>query len=291
MRTIRFAACAALTGLLALAPALRAQTSESLPERTLKDIVERQRLILSGAAKEGDQLDLESVRTQLQEICHDYELLLQASPDFAAGYTAYGCLLYKVGMDREALGVLLKANQLDPKIPLVKNEVGNCLAEEGKPLEAVRFFLDAVRLDPKEPLYHYELGKLLYEAHDEFVDSGEWTRESIEQASHEAFKRAAELAPDRIEYTYRYAESFADMPKPDWDGALKIWADLEARAQSPVERQTMRLQAANVRIRQGKFDLAAGMIATVTAPELEKQKQILMAQLPAAKNQTGVVTR
>ena len=40
---------------------------------------------------------------------------------------------------------------------------------------------------------------------------------------HEAFRTAAELAPDRIEFTYRYAESFYDLEKPDWDGAFKAW--------------------------------------------------------------------
>jgi hypothetical protein len=45
---------------------------------------------------------------------------------------------------------------------------------------------------------------------------------------HEAFRKAAELAPDRLEFTYRYAESFYDLTTPDWDGALKAWNTLEA---------------------------------------------------------------
>jgi tetratricopeptide (TPR) repeat protein len=283
MRTLRiipWAAIAACLSLLAGAPMRGADDGESMPERTLKEIVARQQTILGDAAKQGKQLDEESARNQLQEICHEYELLLQTSPDFAAAYASYGYLLGKVGMDKESLAVLLKANQLDPNIPLVKNQIGNCLAEDGKPLEAVSYYLAAIRLEPKEPLYHYQLGTLLYEARDQFLTSGEWTRESIDQATHVAFRRASELAPDRIEFTYRYAESFADMEKPDWDGALKVWAELEEKAQSPLERETMRLQAANVLIRQGKFDRARLLIGSVTAPELDGQKQKLVAQLP-----------
>ena len=46
----------------------------------------------------------------------------------------------------------------------------------------------------------------------------------------EAFKNASELAPDRVEFSYRYAESFHDMEDPDWALALKAWEGMEARA-------------------------------------------------------------
>jgi tetratricopeptide (TPR) repeat protein len=281
-----YAAWAAALLLAGPAISLRADDSppagagESLPVQTLKGIVERQRTILADAAKAGSQLDTESVRDQLQGLCHDYELLLRGSPDFAAGYASYGYLLCKVGMDKEALGVLLKANKLDPDNPFVKNQIGNCLAETGKPIDAAAYYLAAIRLAPKEPLYHYQLGMLLYAAHDEFVRTGDWTRASVEFAMNDAFRQAAELAPDRIEFTYRYAESFYDMRNPNWDEALKAWAGLEEKAQSPVERQTMRLQAANILVIQGKFDPARILIASVTEPALAAQKQKLVARLP-----------
>jgi len=251
-----------------------------MPERELRQIVGRQKIILDQAAKDGEKADDESLRVELQEICHDYELLLHDSPNFAAAYASYGYLLSKIDMRKEAAAMLLKANALDPNIPLVKNELGNYLAEDGKPIEAVNYFIAAIKLEPNEPLYHYQLGTLLYEARDDFLKKGVYTRPQIDEAMHNAFKKAAELAPDRIEFTYRYAESFADVEKPDWDGALKVWASLEDKAQTPMERGTMRLQAANVLIKQGKFDHARLLLAMVTEPGLEAQKQKLVAQLP-----------
>jgi tetratricopeptide (TPR) repeat protein len=260
-------------------PALRAE-SETMPERELKQIVERQRIILEQAAKDGDKADDESLRVQLQEVCHDYEILLHDSPNFAAAYAAYGYLLSKMDMPKEAAAILLKANALDPNIPLVKNQLGNYLAEDGKPIEAVNYFIAAIKLAPDEPLYHYQLGTLLYAARDDFLKKGVYTRPQIDEAMHNAFKKAAELAPDRIEFTYRYAESFYDLEKPDWDEALKAWASLEEKAQTPLERETMRLHAANVLIKQGKFDHARLMLSMVTESGLEAQKQKLVAQLP-----------
>ncbi len=263
---------------LALLP-VRAAESETLAERTLRQIVERQRTLLADAAKQGNKIDEEGLRSQLQAISHDYERLLQDNPKFAVGYAAYGYLLGKVGMRKESVAMLLKANQFDSDIPLVKNQIGNYLAEEGKPLEAAPYYLAAIKLEPNEPLYHYQLGTLLTVARDDFLKSGEWTRAALDQAMHHAFQRASELAPDRFEFAYRYAESFYDLETSDWDGALKAWADLEEKAPTAVERQTMRLHAANILIKVGKPEHAQALLETVDEPSLQAQKQKLVAQL------------
>jgi len=264
---------------LASLVALPAAESETLAERTLKQIVERQKSLLADAAKQGDKVDEEGLRAQLQAVSHDYERLLQDNPKFAAAYAAYGYLLGKIGMRKESVAILLQANQLDSDIPLVKNQIGNYLAEEGKPLEAAPYYLAAIKLEPNEPLYHYQLGTLLTVARDDFLKSGEWTRAAVDKAMHHAFQRAAELAPDRFEFAYRYAESFYDLENPDWDGALKAWASLEEKAQTPIERQTMRLHAANVLIKAGKPDHAKALLDTVDEASLQGQKQKLVAQL------------
>ncbi len=265
---------------LALVLPRAAHAGESLPERTLAGIVDREKRILADAAKSGEAIDAESFRVQVQGLCNEYEILLRENPNFAAGYASYGYLLSKMEMPRQAIAILLKANQLDPNIPLVKNQIGNFLAEQGKPIEAENYYLAAIALDPGEPLYHYQLGQLLYLARDEFLKSGYWTADQIDDTMHKAFARAAELAPNRIEFTYRYAESFNDLRRPDWDKALKVWASLEDKETSDVGRQVIRLQAANVLIKEGKFDAARVLIATVSEPKLAPQKQKLVAQLP-----------
>lgn len=265
-----------------LAP-VRAAERENMAERTLKRIVEKQKELFAGAAKAGDKLDAEAFRTQVQSVSHDYELLLRSNPNFAAGYAAYGYMLGKVGMNDEAAKMLLRANHLDPDIPLVKNQLGNHLAEEGKPLQAAPYYIAAIRLEPNEPLYHYQLGTLLVEARDQFLQSGEWTRAALDTAVHNAFKRAAELVPERFEFAYRYAESFYDLEKPDWNEALQTWSALEDKAPTSVERQTMRLHGANICLKLGKTDHARLLLSAVTEASLQAQKEKLLVQLAEAE--------
>lgn len=257
-----------------------APQSESMTERDLRTLVERQRALLDQALNGGENFDQANFEMQMQQVCLGYEGLLRRNPEFAAGYAAYGFLLRQIGMDKESSAMLMKANQYDANIPMVKNQLGNYLAEQGRPLEAVNYFLAAIKLAPDEPLYHYQLGTLLHEARDDFILSSDWTAETVDAAMHEGFRRAAELAPDRIEFTYRYAESFYDLPEPDWDAALKAWAALEEQARSAVERETMRLHAANVCLKSGKFVHARALLDSVSEPALAAQKQKLIAQLP-----------
>jgi tetratricopeptide (TPR) repeat protein len=277
----RFPAIILSSAVLLCAGLLTAATSENMAERTLKRIVERQREVFATAAKQGEKMDEGSMRTQLQGIVHEYELLLRDNPNFAAGYAAYGYLLGKVDMRKESAAMLLKANQLDPDIPLVKNQLGNFMAEDGKPLQAAPYFLAAIKLEPREPIYHYQLASLLSEARDAFLKSGEWTRPALDGAMLEGFRRAHELAPDRFEFAYRYAESFYDLEKPDWELALKLWSALEEKATTPIERQTMRLHAANILLKLDRLEHARALLATVDVPELQGQKQRLAPQLEA----------
>jgi tetratricopeptide (TPR) repeat protein len=275
-----FGAWLSVLFILASLPApLRAADTVNMAERSLKKIVERQKEVFAEAAKQGENLDEGSFRQHVQSITHDYELLLRNNPSFAAGYAAYGYLLTKIDMKKEAAAMLLKANQLDPDIALVKNQLGNLLAEDGKPLQAAPYYIAAIKLEPNEPLYHYQLGTVLVEARDAFLKSGEWTRKALDDAMHHAFQRAAELAPDRFEFAYRYAESFYDLEKPDWDAALKAWSTLEEKAPTAIERQTMRLHAANICLKLGKRDHAAALLETVNEPKLQGQREKLVAQL------------
>jgi tetratricopeptide (TPR) repeat protein len=253
--------------------------AETMAEHKLKDIVQHQKTLFADAAAQGKELDEAEFKAQVEQLTREYESLMRDNPEFAAGYASYGYMLWKVGVRKQAVEILLKANQLDPNIPLVKNELGNYLAEEGKPVEALNYFLAAIDLEPNEPLYHYQLGTLLYEARDDFLKTGEWSRAALDHSMHEAFRKASELAPERVEFTYRYAESFYDMVEADWPAALKAWEGLEANAKSEVERQTMRLHEVNVLLNMGSKDRALKVLDTVKDPALAQQKQKLVARL------------
>jgi len=268
--------------LLVLVVALHAADTETLPENKLKELVAREQELFADAAKnrESPDFDQENFKAKLQQLANAYEVLLRASPDLTAAHVAYGQMLWKIDMRKEAVAELIRANELDKDIPLVKNLLGNYLAEEGRVLEALPYFMAAIKLDPKEPLYHYNLGMLLHSARDDFIKTGDWTRAALDHSMIEAFRRAAELAPDRTEFAYRYAEAFGEVETPDWAAALAVWHSLEPKVKPGAELQLIQLQEANVLLKQNKPADARALLDAVTDPSLDAEKEKLVAQLP-----------
>ena len=273
-----------LTWICVFALALPAwvQADDAAAETKLKELVARQKATLAQVENAGENVDQENLRAQLQQICNDYDVLLRQNPRFAPAYVAYGLLLGKIDNRKESIGMLLKANALDKELPVVKNQLGNYLAEEGKPIEAMNYFLAAIQLDPKEPLYHYQLGTLITEARDDFLKTGQWTRAQLDKTMQEAFLQATLNAPDDWRYAYRYGLSFYDLEAPEWETALQFWKDFEKKLKPGVEQQTCHLHQAKVLVAQHHLDEARATLETVTEAILAKQKEKLVAELTAS---------
>ena len=248
----------------------------------LKSLVERQRDLLAEVTKKTTRAEVEDLHAQFQELMFNYDDYLKKYPEVAAGYVSYAMLLSQPVVDQRKLAaaMLLKANAIDPNLPLVKNQLGNYLAEQGRPLDALNYYLASVQLAPNEPLYHYQIGVLLTEGREEFLKSGAWTRATLDQGMQDAFEQATALAPGNVAYAYRYGESFYDLERPEWSAALVFWRALESKVANPVEKETIRLHQANVLLHQQKFAEVLTVLETVKEPVLLAQKQKLVAQLP-----------
>ena len=260
-----------------------AQPDPAAAEAKLKDIVTRQKTILNQAEKAGDAIDEDNLRSQLQQLCNEYELLLRNNPHFVPAYVSYALLLGKVENRKESIVLLLKANALDKNLPVVKNQLGNYLAEEGKPIEAMNYYLAAIQLEPKEPLYHYQLGTLIAEARDDFLKTNQWTRAQLDKTMQDAFLQTTLASPADWRYAYRYGLSFYEIETPDWETALQFWKDFEKKLKPGTEQQTCRLHQAKALLAQKHPDEARAALDTVTEPLLAKEKEKLIAELPQAE--------
>lgn len=269
---------------LTLFGAAFARADDSATEAKLKEIVARQKEVFADAEKAGENVDQDNLRLQCQQISNDYDLLLRRNPSYAPAHVAFALFLNKLDNRKEALEHLLAANRLDPNLPLVKNQLGNYLAEEGKPIDAMNYYLSAIQLEPKEPLYHLQLGNLIAEARDEFLKTGQWTREQLDKTMRATLQEAAECAPNDWRYGYRYGLCFYDLETPDWPAALAFWRDFEKRMKPGVEQEACRLHQAKIQIAQKNFDEARQTLETVKEPVLAREKEKLVAGLSVADN-------
>jgi tetratricopeptide (TPR) repeat protein len=258
-------------------------TAEPEAIAALREIVARQKAVLAEARAKQDATEAEDLRPRLQRVVDDYERLLTRHPRFAAGWAAYGLFLCDPAVEDHsaALALLLRANRLDPDIPVVKNQIGVIMAEQGRVIDAFNYFLAAADLAPTEPLYHFQIGLLLSEGREAFLKSRAWKRADLDRSMLEAFARATVLAPERTDFAYRAAEAYYDLEEPRWEEAYRVWSALEDRLSGQLESQTVRLHRARVLWKQGLAGDARDLAATVTASALATQKGRLIAEFDA----------
>ena len=256
-------------------------SSESMAAYLLKDLNEREQSAYKRYERALATEDVHSIETELQSIVDGYEALISAAPNYVAAFISYGMMLHRVGERIPSNAMLIRADQIDPYHAIVKNQLGNYQAEEGNYPEAMGFYQMAIDLRPDEPLYHYQLGNLLFSYKNFFIDDKLFLPEGIDLEIQNRFRKAAMLAPAHLPYRLRYAQSFFDIARPNWEAALEEWQQLVNFVESPEEKQMMQLYMAKTRFEMGHHTAAQKIIKGIDEPSLEHSKDILLKQINA----------
>jgi len=216
-----------------------------------------------------------------------YRSYLVDQPNDVSAYILYGKLLRRVQEHEQAFLAFLKADELDPKIAVVKQQIGNHLAEEGKGKAALTFYLQAVDLEPETAIYHFSLGQLIVDFRGGFVADKIFTQDALEREMLKAFRTAAKLAPDNFDYQMRLGEAYYDLTSPDWRSALVHWNKLSKETTTSLQKEILSLHRARVLGKLGRAEEANQLLAQVLNPALQNSKQ--QAEPNSAKQDSGRV--
>lgn len=248
----------------------------SLLERDMMAIVDdQQRLFAEG--RTGTVGEDEFVR-RAASIASQYDRLVAGHPDNVTLLVLYGKFLRTIGSNKDAQIMFTRANSLDGSIAVVKQQIGNYLAEQGQYAQALALYMTAIELEPETAAYHFGVGQLLYAYREAFVEDGAFTREGIDNEMLKAFAEAARLEPGNRDFRFRLGEAYYDVQAPDWQAALAIWQGMGDLDLTDTERDAVRLHTARVLIEMGRKGEAAEYLAQPVAPALEATRQKLMGE-------------
>lgn len=260
------------------APIMGAPQGETMADRRLRDIFEKQQALYERLGDEGANLADPEYDRMINEVVTEYQSYLLDYPESVHGFILYGKMLRDIGQRKEANNAFIRANRLDGNLAVVKQQIGNFLAEEGEASLALAYYISAAELAPNEPIYAYQVGEVLYTFHDKLIAEGAIDAATAEAQMQEAFARAHQLDPSNRKLTQRYAESFYDVTAPDWNRALLLWRALEGSARDPVERDWARLQEARVLLKLGRREEARATLDAITQPGLREARDTLLQE-------------
>lgn len=258
--------------------------SFTLADRKLEGILESQNTLLAQLqVNPAHYTDSERDR-RFDSLFREYEAFILDNPDNIYAYILYGKLLRQAGLMEEAHDIFMRANRKNPRISVIKQQIGNYFAEKGEYALALPCFISAIDLEPSIAVYHYQLGELLYRYKKSFINSGISTADKLDNQMLSAFHKAGQLDPTSWSYQVRYVEAFYDIDSPRWNEALALWRNLEEVAPNNWEKEMTYLNQARILIKIKKYEQAKKCLANVYFPNLEKSRRELLQLIPGLDN-------
>ncbi len=189
--------------------------------------------------------------------------------------------------DNETAYVYFKeADEMNPNIAVVKQQLSVYEAESGAAIEAYGHIEDALALEPDVPVYNIQAAQTILFFRDEISKEKNIPREELDKKMIFYYRRAAELAPGDSTLQWKYARAFYDVKNADWNAALKQWDFvLENCAAFDVEKQTALANKARVLIELNRDSEAEGILKKIDNPNLSDSKNALLAEIVRAKRQ------
>jgi len=251
----------------------------NLADKRLADIVTREENIYKKIAADPEFYSTGDIERHVTDLIGAYSAYLMDHPQDVNALILYGKLLRRVERFDEAFNHFLKADEIDPNIAVVKQQIGTYMAEGGKPKAALPFYLRAVELEPKTAIYHFALGQLLHEFRTTYIKEGIFTRDALEREMLKAFKQAVALEPNAFDLEMRLGEAYYDLSSPDWKSALLHWNKMRKEAENQLQADILDLHRARVMGKLGRTGEAITLAQKVQTVGLQRSKQQVLDEI------------
>lgn len=261
----------------ATAPGTVAQSS--LAENRLADIALKEERIYKKIAEDPEFYSADDLDRHISNLIASYSAYLLDHPKDVKALILYGKLLRRVQKYDAAFSAFLKADEIDPNIAVVKQQIGTHLAEVGKAEAALPFYLRAVELEPETAVYHFALGELLNEFRKTYIEEKIFTRDALEREMLVAFKKAVDLKPEAFNLQMRLGEAYYDLSSPDWKSALLHWNKMRKETEDELQAEILDLHRARVMGKLGRTNQAVELAENVRTPSLQKSKQQVLDEI------------
>lgn len=234
------------------------------------------------------------IQQQLVEVEKAYRDFLEQHPKHVRARLAYASFLTEQDRDEDALKQLESARDLEPKNPVVWNNLGNYYGLNSPTTHAFACYKRAIELNPREPLYHYNYAKNLHLFRQQAAAFYHTNVAGILALSQQHFRQAMEYSPSNFAYASDFAQTYYAIVLPlsgdhakDLAAAEKLsneslaaWQAAAALAKGDESKeQGVLLHLARIQISIGRTNEARANLGKVTRSEYADTKAELEKRL------------
>jgi tetratricopeptide (TPR) repeat protein len=109
-----------------------------------------------------------------------FKRALELNPNYVTAYQWYSWLLNgPLGRRAEALELIKKAAELDPRSPIILHNVGDRYASVGRFDEGLAWYRKSIEIDPDFAVGYYWIGSYYWSAEGQLDEAVRWLRKSV----------------------------------------------------------------------------------------------------------------
>ena len=124
--------------------------------------------------------DIEHYRSDYEAAEAAFKRALELNPNYATTYHWYGLMLAELlGRRDEALEMYMKAAELDPRSPIILENVGGGYAGLGRFGESLAWYRKSIEIDPDFAVGYQSIGFHYWEAEGKLDEAVRWFRKSV----------------------------------------------------------------------------------------------------------------
>lgn len=231
-----------------------------------------------GAAVPASQMKAR-IHDRIEPIRKAYEDFIKKYPTYADGRVAYASFLDSIGEDDGVFTQLLKATEVDPKLPSAWNNLGNYYGEHGPITNAFICYEKAIQLDPNEAVYYHNFGTTVYLFRKDVREYYHLQEQQVFDKALDLYAHATKLDPTNFELASDVAMTFYGIKPLRTNAALAAWTNALNLAQNEQDREGVYIHLARIQLAAGHFAEAQARLDAVTNPIYDALKNRLTRNL------------
>ena len=226
-------------------------------------IRQNQEFAAKGAAIPKDELN-RRIRGRFEVSRKAYQDFIQRHPDYAQGRVAYASFLNDLGDEDGSFAQLLKARDIDPKIPAIWNNLANYYGEHGPLTNAFICYEKAIEIDPTEPVYYDNFGTTVYLYRKDVKEYYHINEQQVFDKALGLYRSAMRLDPTNFLMASDFAMSYYGIKPLRTNDAMLAWTNALKLARDEVEREGVYIHFARLEAQTGDFADAHKRLDAVT---------------------------
>lgn len=205
------------------------------------------------------------IQNRLAEVDREYQDLVAGHPRNDAARVAYaGFLAESMRAEEQAQDQLETALTITTNNPDVYNNLANIYGHIGSVRQAFDFYERAIALNPAEPVYFHNFGTTVFLFRTDVREHYGINEQQVFDKALGLYDQAMRLDPTNYTLACDVALTYYGITPRRTEAALVAWTNALRWATTPVERESVEIHLARVKLLAGRLEEARAHLHAVT---------------------------